>query len=119
MVCDVKWRPSLQQAASRDSYLFGGPTQMVSQLLFDGMYDLLSFDHDAKHYVLAVQARRGPGRYEKLTSVRVWTCAADRKKCHLTTVCVERQLITMFLGDNYLSHKSFRGMRCKGQGKVD
>lgn len=73
MVGDVEWRPSVQQAASRYSYLFGGPAQMIGQLLFDGVYDLMSFDHDAEHYVLAVQARCGSGRYEKLTSVCVWT----------------------------------------------
>ena len=62
---------------------------MVSQLLFDGMYNLLSLDHDAKHYVLAVQTRRGPGRYEKLTSIRVWTCAEDRKKRYSAAIYVE------------------------------
>lgn len=112
MVCDFKWRPSLQQATSRYSYLFGGPTQMVSQLLFDYMYDLLSFNHDAKHNVFAVQARRGSGRYEKLTPIRVRTCVKDKKKHRSTTICVERQLFTI-RGDNYLSYPSVGEMWCK------
>lgn len=53
---------------------------MVGQLLSDNVYDVLSVYHDAEHDVLAVETRRGPGRYEELTSVRVGPCGEEREK---------------------------------------
>jgi hypothetical protein len=79
VVGDVERRSFVQQAAFFYSDLFHRPTQMVGQLLFDDVYEFLTVRHDAEHNVFTVQARRGSGRDEKLTAVRVWACERKLK----------------------------------------